>query len=58
MHRWGLQDALTRHVLIQVMGSKKATKVEKQIEDMRKGGHGSYYGESVEVLAALQLQHL
>ncbi|KAL3157183.1 hypothetical protein ABBQ38_001422 [Trebouxia sp. C0009 RCD-2024] len=43
--------------LFKVMGSKKATKVAKQIEDMRKGGHGSYYGESVEVLAALQLQH-
>ena len=38
------------------MGSKKAEEVAKQIDDMRKGGHGSYYGESVEVLAALQLQ--
>lgn len=41
----------------QVMGCKKATKVAEQIDDMRKWGHGSYYGESVEVLAALQLQH-
>lgn len=38
------------------MGSKRAKKVAKQIEDMRSWGHGSYYGESVEVLAALQLQ--
>lgn len=39
------------------MKSKKAKEVAKQIDDMRKWGHGSYYGESVEMLAALQMQH-
>ena len=44
--------------LLKVMScNKKAKEIAKQIDDMRKGGHGSYYGESVEVLAALQLQH-
>ena len=42
----------------QVMGSHKVPDIEKAIEDMRKWGHGTYYGESVEVLAALQLQEL
>ena len=42
--------------LLQVMGGNKAPEVAKQIEEMRSQGHGSYYGESVELLAALQLQ--
>ena len=37
------------------MGSSKTVNIEQAIEDMRVNGHGSYYGESVEVLAALQL---
>ena len=54
---WTFKSAQYTFQQFQVMGSKKAAKVAKQIEDMRRGGHGSYYGESVEVLAALQLQH-
>jgi len=38
------------------MGSNKAAEVEKQIEDMRGWGHGTYYGESVELLAGQQLE--
>lgn len=40
----------------QVMGSSKASAVAKDMDDMRAWGHGTYYGESVEVLAALQVQ--
>ncbi len=41
---------------MQVMGSNKASAIAKDIDDMRAWGHGTYYGESVEVLAALQVQ--
>lgn len=44
---------------LQVMGSNasKVSEVEVWIEDMRGWGHGTYYGESVEALAGLQLQY-
>ena len=38
------------------MGSSRTAELANQIENIRSGGHGSYYGESVEVLAALQFQ--
>ena len=38
------------------MRSNKLAAVEQQIEQLRKQGHGTYYGESVEVLASLQMQ--
>ena len=42
--------------MLQVMGSNKAAGIAKDMDDMRKWGHGTYYGESVELLAALQVQ--
>ncbi|DBA92104.1 TPA: hypothetical protein ACH3X1_015830 [Trebouxia sp. C0004] len=42
--------------LFKVMGSSKASAIAKDMDDMRAWGHGTYYGESVEVLAALQVQ--
>ena len=46
----------SKFCLLQVLGSSRAALVAKQIQQRRSEGHGSYYGESVEVLAALQLQ--
>ena len=41
---------------MQAMHSTKLAAIEEQIEGLRKQGHGTYYGESVEVLANLQMQ--
>lgn len=41
---------------LQTMGSNQVRAMEEQIEDLRKQGHGTYYGESVEMLANLQMQ--
>ena len=38
------------------MGSSRASAIAKDMDDMRAWGHGTYYGESVEMLAALQVQ--
>ena len=41
---------------MQAMQSSKLAAIEKEIEESRKQGHGTYYGESVELLANLQMQ--
>ena len=40
---------------VQAMDSHKLTDVEKQIHDMHGWGIETYYGESLEVLAGLQM---
>ena len=41
---------------MQAMGSSKVKDIEQQIENMHDWGYATYYGESLEVLANLQMQ--
>ena len=42
--------------MLQVMGSNRQQWLEGKIRENRAGGHGNYYGESMEIICVLELQ--
>ena len=42
--------------MLQVMGSNRRQWLERKIWENRAGGHGNYYGESMEIICVLELQ--
>ena len=42
--------------MLQVMGSNRQQWLEGKIRVNRAGGHGNYYGESMEIICVLELQ--